>query len=404
MHSSWAALDNFVFNWLDFNAGRPSRRYYTEQPESSNPVVDTDLPRRAQSLPIMSQYHQKQGDALAPATPTSIGGSGRGRRGSAASGSMPPPASIPSRVSGSRASSVSRGLVELPNYRRDHLHDNGIRWEPYWDNVPNGTRQLAESMYAQRSSPEPSQREILASQDFQELRNGCNEKAVEEYVKSNVIFDRNRHAKLQRCGDVLIHNSWVPSLPGDDRVSQPKPDGLYGYDRNSSFGEAHKLEIKSMRQRLESNNEGLTLPFLVIEYKGEGPASNGNLWVAENQCFGASSACINMASHLNAMLSDMAHYPGPVKRLDETVFSIAMSNRSATLFVSWQDSHFFTAEVESFSVRKPKDLIEFRRIVRNIIDWGMDTRLQQVYNCLDALMEERRLCASHEAKNRNRSE
>lgn len=317
---------------------------------------------------------------------------------------MPPPASIPSRASGSRASSFSRtSLVELPNYRRDHLHDNGIRWEPHWDNIPAQTRQLAETMYDKRSSPEPTRDEITASQDFQRLRNGCNEKAVEEYVKNHVIFDSNRHPKMQACGDVLMNSCWVPSQPCDDRVSQPKPDGLYGYDRASSFGDAHKLEMKSMRQRLESNNDGLTLPFLVIEYKGEGPASNGNLWVAENQCFGASSSCVNMASHLNAMLSDMSRYPGPIRRLDDAVFSIAMSNRTATLFVSWQGSQFYTAEVESFCVRKPKDLIEFRRIVRNIIDWGMDARLQQVYNCLDALMEERRLHATHEAKNRDRS-
>lgn len=352
----------------------------------------------------MGQY-----DDFAPATPVSIGGfnrgRGRGRRDSAASGPMPPPASVPSR-----ASSVStRGaLVELPNYRLDNLDKNGIRWELDWETVPPDAQTLARSMENdRRSSPEPSCNDIRGNRTYQNLLVGCDERTLQKFVESHFMFGEDKYQQMQVSEDVLVYNDWVPSRNGwdrMDRVSQPKPDALYGYHA-SCFGGSHRIAVENMHQRLRSNNQQQMLPFLVIEYKADGPASNGRLWVAENQCFGAAAACVNMVSHLNEALSAASHYNGPFKRIDNAVFSIAMSNHSATLFVSWQEAReYLSAAVESYSMRKPADLLHLRRTIRNIMDWGMGKRLQCIHECLNILLEEQRLSASQDAKNRDISE
>ena len=58
------------------------------------------------------------------------------------------------------------------------------------------------------------------------------------------------------------------------------------------------------------------------------------------------------------------------------------------------------ANVESFLLQKPKDYLEFRKYIRNIIDWGKDSRLKEIRNSLDSLLEVSRLRASEAAKPR----
>ncbi|EJT79335.1 hypothetical protein GGTG_04420 [Gaeumannomyces tritici R3-111a-1] len=50
----------------------------------------------------------------------------------------------------------------------------------------------------------------------------------------------------------------------------------------------------------------LAFPFLAIEFKCTGP-SGSNLWVAENQCLGASASCVNIAERLSRQLASIDH-------------------------------------------------------------------------------------------------
>ncbi|KAF4511874.1 hypothetical protein G6O67_001078 [Ophiocordyceps sinensis] len=77
-----------------------------------------------------------------------------------------------------------------------------------------------------------------------------------------------------------------------------------------------------------------------------------------------------------------------VRPIDSAAFSIAMSGTEARLYVSWKhnEQDFYMANVKSFLLQDPEHYLEFRKYVRNIIDWGKDKRLQDIRNSLDCLL------------------
>ena len=185
----------------------------------------------------------------------------------------------------------------------------------------------------------------------------------------------------------------VPSTPGSDfGVSNPIPDMLDGYNCFTAFPRP-QAQISSMGNEPMANTEGLIYPFLVVEFKGSG----GDLWVATNQCLGyaaldlllpqgrhqtdfehdrGSVSCVNVAERLNKQLKKCEG--DKAKVIDSTAFSIAINGTEARLYVSWKhnDLDYYMQTVESFLLRKPGQYIEFRKYVRNIIDWGEDKRLE----------------------------
>src|SRR6266699_3289681 len=58
------------------------------------------------------------------------------------------------------------------------------------------------------------------------------------------------------------------------------------------------------------------------------------------------------------------------------------------------------ANIRSFLLQEPEHYIEFRKCVRNIIDWGKDKRLKEIRSSLDILLEESRMRTSEAAKSR----
>jgi hypothetical protein len=67
---------------------------------------------------------------------------------------------------------------------------------------------------------------------------------------------------------------------------------------------------------IDANGPLLGFPFLAIEFKGDGP-----LWVATNQCLGASATCVNISEKLNKQLR--ACQNNEVKEFRSAAFSVA---------------------------------------------------------------------------------
>ncbi|KAK0703415.1 hypothetical protein B0T26DRAFT_658318, partial [Lasiosphaeria miniovina] len=157
-----------------------------------------------------------------------------------------------------------------------------------------------------------------------------------------------------------------------------------------------QVELISMKNAPMANAQILIYLFFVIEFKGNG----GDLWVAINQCLGGSMSCVNMAERLNEHLRKCES--DKIQAIDSTAFSIAMNGTEARLYVSWKHNELdcYMQKVESFTLQKPKDYIEFRRYIQDIIDWGKDKRLNEIRNSLDSLLEESRQRVSEAAKSR----
>ncbi|KAF1960523.1 hypothetical protein CC80DRAFT_513381 [Byssothecium circinans] len=137
----------------------------------------------------------------------------------------------------------------------------------------------------------------------------------------------------------------------------------------------------------EATTQGLRFPFFAIEFKAAG-GSRGDLWVATNQCAGASSACLNAVDRLNTLLQKT----GSEQRVDNLSYSIAVDNSTAQLYISWKEANlnYYLQRVDAFLLSCPEHFREFRKQVRNILDWGKDTRLPQIKDALDIILDENR--------------
>jgi len=74
----------------------------------------------------------------------------------------------------------------------------------------------------------------------------------------------------------------------------------------------------------------------------------------------------------------------------------------ARLYITWKhdDLRYYMASVKNFLLQDPDHYLEFRKHVRNIIDWGGGKRLEEIRDSLDILLEEGRKTVSEQAKSR----
>jgi hypothetical protein len=257
-------------------------------------------------------------------------------------------------------------------------------------------------MFKERQSPEPEVEDIRNDTNLSDLSvvNGA-EPLVTSHFKKHIFEDPRDSRRLKGLGRTEaiypmrkehVPSSYDPeiSLP----VSQLKPDILYGYSWEA-FTSTQQRQFMTMNDtEYTANSQGLIYPFLVIEFKGDGPGPTaGSLWVAENQCVGRAVTCINMAEKLNRYIERLPM--STVSPVDTTVFSIAMNGSEARLLVSWKEGDgsggiYYTQQIEGFLVYRPKEYLLFRRFVRNVLEWGRDRRRAQIGAFLDAVLEESR--------------
>jgi hypothetical protein len=243
-----------------------------------------------------------------------------------------------------------------------------------------------------RQSPEPTVEDIKEDTDLELLTfdNG-DELQVTKNFKSHIFEDPQKSERLQGLGYTeqfySIYREHVPDNPATAlSVSQPRPDILYGYIWEA-FTSIQQSQLTNMNNtEYTANSLELIYPFLVIELKGDGLGPTaGSLWVATNQCLGGAAACVTMVVKLNQSIEGLS----TVSPVDTTVFSIAMNGTEVRLFASWKEpGGFYTQQIGEFLVSRPQEFIQFRRFVRNILEWGKDHRRPQIAAALDALREE----------------
>lgn len=171
---------------------------------------------------------------------------------------------------------------------------------------------------------------------------------------------------------------------------------LYGYNRRAFVRQ--QAQLIAMGTGMVANNQynSLLYPFFSIEFKGDG----GSMWVATNQCLGGSASCVHIAEQLNRQLKNCTSEK--VQLINSAAFSIAMNGTDARIYISWKQTepNYHMASVKSFLLQDPQHYVEFRKHVRNILDWGKDKRLQEIQVSLESLLEQGRQRASEAAKSR----
>ncbi|KAF4473786.1 hypothetical protein FAGAP_12881 [Fusarium agapanthi] len=237
-------------------------------------------------------------------------------------------------------------LVESALYRDCNLALNSILLLDSRTELPPHISALVESLKRGRSSPEPIPQD---NDDLYAMEAGASEPKVEEFVRNNIIPPSSSTDKIQRSDRVFVGRAVIPITNPYARISVPVPDLLYGY-RFSAFEHDQQMQIATRGNFAFANSEGLTFPFFTVEFKGDGPSSK------------------------------------------------------ARLHVAWKDGDFiYMQKIKTFILQRPEEFIEFRRFVRNIIDWGRDERLQCVESGLDVLVEESEMAPLKNKLSRPRS-
>ena len=347
----------------------------------------------ADSTPQMDQTQDADGFTV-PQTPASIRSRSRSR--AEVDGVSVAASDISGAGSGSSRAS-GRSLVEDPAYRYMNLAANNIYLRSSREQFPQDIIDLIDQVRRDRDSPGPSTDQVWQDTALEELGMGAGEPEVEDYFRSNIFRQLGPKDALKRADRQPMARHAVPNAASRHKVSNPVPDMLYGYKRHHAFPE-QQAQLISMGTEMVANNQynGLLYPFFVVEFKGD----SGSMWVATNQCLGGSVSCVNVAERLNRRLAQ--YTSDKVRPISSAAFSIAMSGSEARLYISWKQNEvdYYMTTIDSFLLQKPKDYLDFRKYVLNIIDWGGGRRLDEIRSSLNTLSEESRRKSSEAAKSR----
>ena len=375
--------ESVVIQWLESISGSESYRERHCRSDTPDHLDDELIPRRlTKSAPNIEYTRDVEGFVM-PLTPTS----------------RYAPSLPPSGTSSAFTGLSRKNLVEDPLYRDMNLAANNIYMRPVYEEFPEDIASLVDHVRKDRDSPGPSSDQLRQDTNLYRLEMGTGEPDVQEYFHANMFLNPKLSDSLQRTNKIPMAKQVVPSVGLKLKVSTPIPDTLYGYSRNRAFHQ-QQAQLLSMGTEMVANSHGLIYPFFVVEFKADGPGGSGGLWVATNQCLGGSASCVNIAERLNRQLRQCKS--DKVQPINSAAFSIAMNGTEARLYISWKHNelNYYMRKVKSFLLQEPEQYVEFRKHVRNIIDWGKDKRLKQIQESLDNLLEESRRRTSEVAKSR----
>ncbi|KAH7309141.1 hypothetical protein B0I35DRAFT_453649 [Stachybotrys elegans] len=268
-----------------------------------------------------------------------------------------------------------------------NLAANNIFIRALHDPLPPRVADIVRLISLDRGSPEPLREDIEQDEELNELWLGAGEHQVEHYFKHAIFPNPGPIDSLRRVDRQPMAKHTVPTMGFGLNISNPVPDMLYGYNRPRAFHQ-QQSQLISMGAEMVANDEGLMHPFLLVEFEGQGPSGGGNLWAATNQCLGGSASCVNMAETFNQRLRQCRS--SSARPIDSVVFSVATNGTEARLYVTWCQFQldYYMARVGSFLLHDPEHYLNFRKYVRNILDWGNGQRLDRIRGSLDCLFED----------------
>ena len=248
----------------------------------------------------------------------------------------------------------TKRLVEQTQYRRLHLGSANI----YHGTQSNqAVDDVAKRMLVPRSSPQPSCNELNMSR-LSQLEFSATEAQIQEYYRRHILPER--YGAVQRVDQQCMPHV-LPSVPLP--LSKPIPDSAYGLNLSD-------VEASIERQIREvggvTNAQGdVAYTFVTIEFKGD----SGTLSTALNQCLGDAAACLIAVQRLNRELSEVF--------IEEVCFSISVTPALGFVHaMGCSEGRYEMVTVARHALGDYAQLLTFRRMVRNILDWGNDRSMK----------------------------
>lgn len=305
--------------------------------------------------------------------------------------------------SGSRATSDA---IASSTYRWGVLRPNGVRFKFEHDILPENVarhRDIVALRPRNDSSTMTSEDARRLAIQLREKENG-EESKIENILKASILVPPTSAVGLQ-INEKSHFN--VQLLPKGARrhvegflsqefatISQPKPDLAYGYQECvfdvqetdmfytvMTTEEGHPVNLRTISQPAPE----IFWPFLIVEAKAQ--AKGTNCYQASNQCAGGGSSCLNSIATLNELARQATGKESPCA--DSVAYSLAIDSEMAILYIHWREfpTSYFLQRIDTYLVRKSSDLVRLSTHLRNIVDWGLGTRLEQVRASLNDLSE-----------------
>ena len=308
----------------------------------------------------------------------------------------------------------AKNRVQSPDYR-DELQNHYVYIDTYGKSMPESVRTSAQELFQKaRNSPDLSDEELFAIRDeLSQLVNADEGTTRQGFDAAHLFPTRKTYMdKIAVGASVPFDRTALPFTRGLNLppIVTPKPDIHYGYPRDS-FTPVESAVMRHNRLNAFSHPTTATYwPFFAVEFKSA--SRGGTRWVADNQNAGTGCHCVNS---IETLLKYTRKAEVQRQTIDSLAFSCVADADFGSLWVHWQDlrtdegsSRFLSSEVDNFSFRKLNDLRQFRACVRNIIEYGIDKRLDTIKKALadclslipqwdkeDRLAKVRRRASSH---------
>ncbi|EKJ74956.1 hypothetical protein FPSE_04848 [Fusarium pseudograminearum CS3096] len=232
-------------------------------------------------------------------------------------------------------------LVENAQYEDINLAANNIIYRDRREELPEHILQLVEIISGDRELQDLSVEDVDDDDALADLERGAGEPHVEQYIQSTLVTLPPRNDILKRSDKIPMARWTVPNTGTAHRVSGPIPDILLGYNLKGAFTPAQRR----------------------------------------------SSSCVNIADMLNEEL--MERGPKDMEPIGNSVFSVSMNGTEARLCITWmEDETFYVQKIRTFALQEAQQLLEFRKCILNIMDYGRNVRLESIGSALDLLPEE----------------
>ncbi|KAK4195707.1 hypothetical protein QBC40DRAFT_185223 [Triangularia verruculosa] len=288
------------------------------------------------------------------------------------------------------------GTVRHGTYRLKNLARNKIHFRHPSDRLPDAVAACFRSILETAPDMPHIDRNAmtLAVHELDQLGLRCTEVQLTLFFLK-YVFPQEGATGLEQVMATLMYRHVVPghttATSAVTQLSQPKPDLVYGYsERTLQQYSVFDMLLEGPITFGEASPD-LLFPFFCIEFKAT--ATGGNLWVAANQCAGASATCVGIIDQLNTVLGEA----GCSHTVLNLCYSLAVDNNLGQLYVSWKDGGdqvTYIQRVESFLFANPEDFTRLCRRVRAILEWGRGSRLSSICQALDSILKGRHRMAS----------
>lgn len=266
------------------------------------------------------------------------------------------------------------------------LYDNVLRFnnvhvDPLGEKITREIQDLVDDMFFKsRPSPPISGEEFKSAAKKMNAWGTKTEAAVSQIHTTPLLpIDEPR---LSVAANAQWPSDALPDNPDySHSISAPKPDYCVGYGAHTGFSVKqmnvldHSHAVKYCQPASSVYN-----PFLIVELKSEG--TGGVLLQAERQAAGGGTFAV---SALQWLCSEAGV---SVSSTDTVAISMVASGRLGCLWIHWYSSVeeiYYASKFGSFFFDKRDDVQVLHNAIKNILDWGLGTRLELIKRALDSL-------------------